>query len=151
MEEKNRYQEMYDVVKFARFIEDDLRDAMDKYKIGYWKKHTGNLYRSIRVFAVCNADGTLDRMEITYLNYGKYVDMGVGKGYPTGSRKERADFLLKRNEKGPLREQPGRKPLPWYSKTTYRQTKQLGEFLSKEYGTTMIAIVNEGLPNIIAA
>ena len=69
---------------------------------------TGSLAQSFAQHVFTQSTGDPEKIEFTFNYYGKFIDMGVGKG---GSR------LTK----------------PWYSKTFYSEVKRLGELLCQKY------------------
>ena len=77
---------------------------------------TGNLAKSFLQHVFTQSGGDPEKIEFTFNYYGKFVDMGVGKGVKMGQ-----------SGKG------SRNPKPWYSKTFYSEVKRLGEILSQKY------------------
>ncbi|OFY87827.1 MAG: hypothetical protein A3F72_02860 [Bacteroidetes bacterium RIFCSPLOWO2_12_FULL_35_15] len=135
------YKMMYD---FSRYLSEDLREAIRKNNIGV----THKLRNSIS-FTLRRNGNEVSSIILKYNDYGKFVDMGVGRGMPLGSRKQLgASFFKKRNEKGQLLRHM-RKPNPWYSKTIYRQNVRLGDMLEEYYGITSTNIIKENLPTTI--
>ncbi len=79
---------------------------------------------------------------LRFNRYLRYLDMGVGRGVPIGSKKNKTDFYLFRNSKGQLHKYK-RKKIPVYNKPITRQLKKLTELLTDHYGIqTMAAIEN---------
>lgn len=122
------------------------RFYMDKYGVGFsqslWNSFTTNIIRS--------SGGNISKLEINFLYYGRFVDMGVGRGFPIGSRSKLGDdkFLSKRNERGQLRKAPGRKPKKWYAKTTTFEIGRLGDILQKEFGLETPKFIENAMKNI---
>jgi hypothetical protein len=69
--------------------------------------------------------GNVERIEFMFRMYGRFVDMGVGRGTRYGQFSKR-------------------KPRLWYSKTFYSQTKELVNILAAKYAYQGQAyIINE--------
>lgn len=101
---------------------------------------TGNLESSLNSSYQLSGDKGL-KATITYALYGKYVDMGVGKGVAVGAKKSAA-FAGNRKANGQLLRYK-RKPRPWYSKVIARETLILGSIMQNYYASRAIApIVN---------
>ena len=118
--------------EFEKFIDVAVvafKESMDKHMI------IGNdrLYNSFKKALFYTGNNVL-KASLSFYQYGRFVDMGVGKGMPIGGRQKTGDesFFKKRNEFGQLH-QLTRKPKLWYSKTKTRQTKRLREVFTKYY------------------
>lgn len=124
------------VDKWAKFTREKLLARMQDYKIG----KTGDLARSIKF-----KKGT-DSIIFEFNYYGKFIDMGVGKGVKIGEMKE-----LKSVHSRALGIRSGRKAKKWYSRTMAGQIKKLNELMAAEYGRELAAFVKENiqLPVII--
>jgi len=75
-----------------------------------------------------------EQIIIKFAQYGRFVDMGVGRGMPIGSRKQLGEkqFSKKRNRGGQLHHYY-RSPKPWFSKTKVREVARLRELLANHY------------------
>lgn len=118
-----------------------FQNAMDRSGV---KSQAKVLYNSLLATAIKNSDGDLKVAIIRFNYYGRYVDMGVGKGVPIGGQKEKTDFLKYRNEKGQLHKYK-RKPKKWYSRTLAGRVKTLSELLAEQFGIEVIHILEQGL------
>jgi hypothetical protein len=78
--------------------------------------HTRSLLQSFHHYVNTQANGNPDLIIFTFNYYGKFVDLGVGKGV-TYDKIELSN----------------RKPKPWYSKTFYSQLMKLWEILQERY------------------
>jgi len=100
---------------------------------------TGELFNSFAKHLVQESGGNVALVEFTFKYYGKFVDMGVGKGIRLSEvgevRKTRRE-LGKR--KGALRS-----PKKWYSKELYVQVNRLKELLAVKYGQQMTSEIME--------
>jgi hypothetical protein len=74
--------------------------------------------------------------------------MGVGRGVPIGSRKQKSDFLKFRNTKGQLHKY-NRKKIPVYNKPLTHQIKRLTELLSEQFNIKAITAIDSSLKDSI--
>jgi hypothetical protein len=121
---------------WAKYLREKLLDRIDQYHIG----KTGDLARSIRTSV------SPDRVFLQFSYYGKFVDMGVGKGSRIGDVKENSSVLSKA-----IGIRQSRKPKKWYSRTMAGQIKKLSEIIASEYGRETAEFVKQNfqLPIII--
>jgi hypothetical protein len=127
--------------KWLEFTLDDLRENLRKLKIN----DTGHLLASVEGHLVAAAGGDVDKLLIAYAAYGKFVDMGVGRGMMAGTRKRDSDYARIRDERGRLY-QHSRKPRPFASRVIGKQTFRLSVLLSDYYGETITAKIQDALP-----
>jgi hypothetical protein len=121
------------IEKWAEIAIDKLREALDTYDIG---KLDGALWQSFAYQLVQN-NGDIEKVVIKFAQYGRYVDMGVGRGVATGKRGTEA-FSKYRKQNGQLHRY-GRKPKPWYSKTKTKEVGLLRLILVRDYGVKTLA------------
>jgi hypothetical protein len=133
--------QVHTLEKWLEFTLENLRERLRKLKIN----DTGHLLASIEGHLVAAADGNVERLSIAYAIYGKFVDMGVGRGMGAGVRKRDSDYARIRDERGQLHKY-SRKARPWSSKEIGRQSFRLSELLSDFYGRTIIANIESALP-----
>ena len=107
-------------------------------------RQTGALMASFRKQVIGAATGRL-QLQLSYALYGKFVDMGVGRGMGAGVRKGDDGYDRLRNNRGQLKRRE-RKAKKWYSKEIAYQTKRLAELMSDLHGTLLISAVSEALP-----
>lgn len=79
---------------------------------------TFQLANSFAFHVIGNAGGDVQRIEFAFNYYGKFVDMGVGRGIKLEDRY----FGSKRISK------------PWYTKTFMREVRKLKFILAEKYG-----------------
>ena len=108
-------------------------------------EHTGTLLVSFKKEVIGAAEGDQFRIRLSYALYGKFVDMGVGRGLGAGLRKGDDGYDRLRNSRGQLRRK-ARKARPWYSTEVYAQTKRLSELMLDLYGQVLIAKATDALP-----
>jgi hypothetical protein len=133
------------VEAWLAFTLSNLRERIRALKI----VDTGELLNSVQGFLVTAADGDVARLSIAYAIYGKYVDMGVGRGMGAGVRKANSDYARIRDERGQLYRH-SRQARPFSSKEIGRQSVRLGVLLSEYYGQTTIASITDALPGTVA-
>jgi hypothetical protein len=112
---------------WADIVTDNWFDKIDKLKIGY----SFQLEESIRFELIGNSGNMPERVDFTFNHYGKFVDMGVGKGVEIGDVKDRGESR--------------RRPKKWYSKTMYAQIIKLREILAKKYGRVAAISIIENI------
>lgn len=99
-------------------------EAFAKIVIERWEQkiirlnvvHSGKLVNSFASFVGTQANGNVDFIQFTFEYYGKFVDMGVGRGV----KKEEVEFS-------------NRKPKQWYSKVFFSQVLKLKEIMVEKY------------------
>lgn len=118
--------------------EKQIADAWAKITIKRWRKkiqglqigESGELAKSFLYDVVASAQGDLVKIDFAFKYYGKFVDMGVGRGTSIGGVKENA--TSRKLEGRMLGNQ--RRPKKWYSKTFYAEVARLSEILAAECG-----------------
>ena len=112
-------------------------------------QNTGALMASFRKDVIGDAGGDQLKLRLSYALYGKFVDMGVGRGMGLGVKKGDDGYNRIRNNRGQLRRHQ-RKARPWYSKEMAFQTKRLSELLLDLYGKLLITTATDALPGEVA-
>ncbi len=131
---KNMYQMVYD---WARYANRDLGKSLDKKKVGV----TMELVRS-RKFRVEGSGDDVQKAIFSFLEYGKFVDMGVGKGQKLGDVKGNQVIYKETGIKG-------RKAKKWYSKVIFPEANTLAKLLEENYGLKITSELNESLDDAI--
>ncbi|UOQ99915.1 hypothetical protein MUN81_10530 [Hymenobacter sp. 5317J-9] len=108
-------------------------------------ENTGHLLASFKKNVIGEAGADRLRIQLSYALYGKFVDMGVGRGHGAGIRKGDDGYDRLRNSRGQLR-RLARKARPWYSKEVAHQTKRLSELMLDLYGQVLVAKTVDALP-----
>lgn len=112
---------MHDAVKgWAEVAIDKLGDALDDYEIG--PLH-GPIWQSL-MYQLIEHNGDVEQVLIKFRQYGRFIDMRVGKGMKLSQRGQPSD------KAGSY----GRKKRPWYSRTKTREIGILRYVLVKYYG-----------------
>ena len=100
----------------------------------------GELFESIAINIVSVGDVDISRIQFVFMAYGRFVDMGVGRGHPLGSRKESALLKIAGKEVGKIR-----KPKQFYTRDIFNQGHILHEILVEQYGVKMFSILENNL------
>jgi hypothetical protein len=129
------------VEKWLAYTLDDLRENLRKMKIN----DTGHLLASVEGHLVAAAGDDVQRLSIAYAAYGKFVDMGVGRGMAAGVRQRDSDYARIRDARGRLH-QYSRKARPFASKVIGKQSFRLSVLLSDYFGETITANIQNALP-----
>jgi hypothetical protein len=127
----------------------EIAEAWAKITIIKWKKKlasnrigdTGSLLRSFKYNVLASAQGNVLKITLLFEYYGRFVDMGVGKGVKIGDVKESA---ASRKLSGKMLGNQ-RRPKKWYSKTFHAEVMKLSEILAKEYGHRGVVAITENL------
>lgn len=104
-------------------------------------ENTGTLMASFQKQVVGSAEGRL-QLRLAYALYGKFVDMGVGRGMGAGVTKKDDGYDRIRKTRGQLRRHT-RKPRNWYSREMSYQTKRLSELMLDLYGEVLITTATD--------
>ncbi len=108
-----------DYQKWLSLTIDSLHQALDKYNIG---KLNGQLWNSI-MGEVIHSGQDVEKVVIKFAQYGRFVDMGAGRGVKNGKRKPKA----------------------WFSKTKTREVARLREMLISSMTSKTIHEVESSL------
>lgn len=100
------------VEAWADIVIERWETKIARLKIG----HTGQLVKSFEHHVHTQANGIPELIIFAFEYYGKFVDMGVGRGVTV----EDVSFS-------------SRRPKPWYSKVFYSQLEKLKEILVEKY------------------
>lgn len=111
-----------------------------KYRIGV----TGHLENSFSYRTTGHGEDENIKVVFQFLYYGKFVDMGVGRG--TGI----ADVGENRTSRALVGKMLGnrRRPKTWYSKTLFAETTTLREILARNYAHKGAVRVTESFKDL---
>jgi len=82
------------------------------------------LYDSLIHHINSSANGDVQRIEFAFNYYGKFLDMGVGRGQKIG-------------------EEGNRKPQKWFSATFFANTQKLKEIIGEKYAQDAIKAITQ--------
>jgi hypothetical protein len=136
---QNKLSEREIAIAWANITIKRWRKKIDRMKIG--QHSSRELFRSFQYNVQASAGGDVQKIEFAFRFYGKFVDMGVGRGTKVGDQpmsygmgRLSGKFLgMKRT------------PKKWYSKTLYSETQRLVEILQEEYGHRGQIIISENI------
>lgn len=106
---------------------------------------TGALMASFKKEVIGTAGADQLRLRLSYALYGKFVDMGVGRGMGAGVRKGDDGYDRVRNSRGQLRRRQ-RKARDWYATEMTYQTYRLSELLLDLYGRVALTTARDAVP-----
>lgn len=104
--------------RYLEIFEDRLIDAQDRLNVG----QSGRLWRSVRSEA--RPGSGVFRATISFLFYGRFVDMGAGRGMRAF----------------------GKRAKKWYSPVKYSQVARLSEILSEQFSIHLTQEVESVFP-----
>lgn len=101
-------------------------DKIEKLRIYY----TYQLADSFVNHIISHANGDVRRIEFAFNYYGKFVDMGVGRGVSLEDVQD-----------------PGnrRRPKPWYSKTFFSEVQKLRYLFAEKYARKAVIAIIENV------
>ena len=112
--------------RWAFFTMSIWKEKLAKFRIG---KPGGALYSSFQQKVISAPDGSVVSIQLSFNYYGKFIDMGVGKGTRIGGvRENKTSRYLEGRMLGNKRA-----PKKWYGKTFYAEVATLKELMAKEY------------------
>jgi len=129
--------------------EREIAQAWAKITIIKWKKKlainkvgdSGALLQSFQYNVLASAQGNVLKITLLFEYYGRFVEMGVGKGVKIGDVKESA---TSRRLSGKMLGNR-RRPKKWYSKTFHAEVMKLSEIFAKEYGHRGVIAITENV------
>ncbi len=132
-----------------KLSEREIAQAWAKITIIKWKKklainkvgNSGALPKSFQYNVLASAQGNVLKITLLFEYYGRFVDMGVGKGVKIGDVKESS---ASRKLSGKMLGNR-RRPKKWYSKTFHAEVMKLSEIFAKEYGHRGVVAITENL------
>lgn len=116
---------------WARYTIERLQTQILQKRIGV----TGSLNYSLLYHLAGIAGGDISAVKLEFNYYGKFVDMGVGRGQKIESVKSNRDIYALVGG--------GRKPKKWLSKTLYGEVNALREIMATHYGEEGVQILKE--------
>lgn len=83
-----------------------------------------------------------DELQIEFPMYGRFIDMGVGRGVPMNAALLRKRYAIHKPD-------VPRKPIKWYSRRKTAQEKRLAEILAEKYGIGLVQLAESLLNNTV--
>jgi len=133
------------VDEFLDIMIERFLKSIAEHGVGTSKNATGKLVKSFKKALLYNG-GDVQKASISFLMYGRFPEMAVGRGMQKGSKVSLGHELYskKRNDKGQLHSH-SRVSKPWYSKTKASQLKRFREILSREYNKHLVLEIENQL------
>jgi len=129
---------------WSDIVEERWLDKIHKLGIG----QTGMLENSFRHQVITDGAGNPERIEFAFNFYGRFVDIGVGRGMQAGVTKDDPGYWDYRDFYGQLNIYK-RKSKKWYSNTLYAERQKLVRILADKYSHIGTITVVETLTKTI--
>ncbi len=129
------YQMVYD---WTRYTTISFAKSLHKLNVG----KTLELRKSLGNYHVQGNVDDVEKVVWEFLKYGRFRDMGVGKGQRLGDVKGNQTIYRETGVKG-------RVPKKWYSKTIYGESNKLAQLLNQHYSKNITSEIKESLPDSI--
>jgi hypothetical protein len=131
--------------EWAEIVLERFMAGLDKYKVG---TQFGELYNSFKK-ELEKSNGDVAAVIFKFLKYGRFVDMGVGKGVSLGKRTINRQFEVYKDYRGKTVGRLARKRKPWYSKTFYREVAILSKLFQEHIGDNVMRPIESALSGTI--
>jgi len=115
-----------------------LKTQIQKRNIGA----THKLLASLAYNIVRASDGNVSKAQIMFNYYGRFVDMGVGRGVKIGDVKEVRSVHARA-----LNALNARRPKKWYSKPMAAGVNSLSELLAHHFGRQAVHTIESQISN----
>jgi hypothetical protein len=125
------------VADWAQYANRDLGKSLDKRQIG----KSLALIKSRKVRVENGSDGP-EKIIFEFLNYGRFVDMGVGKGQKLGDVTGNKTIMQAAGLHGRVAKK-------WYSKVIFGEVNTLSELLLDYFGFRCLSMINESMDKTI--
>ena len=122
------------VTEWARLTEERLQDRVKSWRA----TDTEALLNSIRLEVYERSAGLLG-VDVSFLTYGRYVDMGVGRGHGRQAARVTREAYRERHEAAPRRVRRAKK---WYGRTFYGRLNALSDVVATQ-------LVDESIDTIL--
>ncbi|MFD2741969.1 hypothetical protein [Sphingobacterium populi] len=126
------------VSAWAKYAIDHFQESLRKHKIGI----TQNLFNSFKRQLEMNG-GDVEAVMIKFAMYGRFRDMGVGRGVKAYERKTNKANLIASKRYGANVSYASRQPKRWYSKLKTAESLRLQEILIEDLGHRIPAWLGE--------
>lgn len=131
--------------QFLRISVTRFRKELDKKVYGRRSRkgadRTRTLYDEWETKLSMGGSG-MDTLKIDFPMYGRFIDMGVGRGVNMNAALLRKRFRIHKPD-------VPRKPIKWYSRRKTSEEKKLAEILATRYGIGLIQLAESMLNNTV--
>jgi hypothetical protein len=136
----------------AKLTEGGIAESWAKYTVHAWQNKikklkitdTNTLLNSFMENVIAGANGDVIKIQFTFVQYGRFLDMGVGKGVKIGGVKQ---STISRRMEGKMIGNR-RRPKKWYTKTLRHEVLRLTEIMAEYYGKSVIDMITENFAQI---
>jgi hypothetical protein len=134
------------IIGWAEITIDRWEESIARYHIG----DSRTLINSFLHYVITQSNGDVKMIQFAFEYYGKFVDMGVGRGRSLvnpDSRKYKALEKKGYNARNIARHLQGnrREPKPWYTPTLYREIHILTRLLATKYAEKCAITIVENI------
>lgn len=148
-------------IKNEQVIKDWTNYAIQAFYNSIIKKRVGYVengrFRGVRNGELWNSfekelrgsGGNVNAVIIKFAKYGRFVDMGAGRGYTLGEQVLNRRFDVYRNTEGRMVGRHGRQRKAWYSKTYRHQVLRLSELYEEIFGRRLATEIENSLSGSI--
>lgn len=105
------------------------------------EKQTGELRKAWKTKLSMGSGGN-DKLTIDFPMYGRFIDMGVGRGVNMNAALLRKRYSIHKPD-------VPRKPIKWYSRRKTAEEKKLAEILAEKYGIGLVKLAESLLSNTV--
>jgi hypothetical protein len=121
---------------WSQFVIERWKKKINALQIGYSQSLEDSLSRE-----VFSSSGNISKVEFSFNYYGKFTDMGVGRGVSLGDVGSlQSDRSLSGNETGNRR-----RPKKWHSKTFFTEVAKLKFILAENYAHAGTISIRESI------
>lgn len=120
---------------FAQFTGEKFRKSIWSWDV----RHEGDLYESVKTRVSKGSSKITGSFSFNF--YGRFADMGVGKGVTLIEQQTGRGLTANRNPSRILR-----KPKPWFTEVWYHQRHRLQEILARDIAKAATQAVSDTLP-----
>lgn len=125
---------------WAKDLFNAFQKKMKRQKIGV----SNNLYNSFKKHIFGNVNHP-DKIELNYMMYGAFVDMGVGKGDNAANAKYNSSIRRLTGKDTHYK----RRAKKWYNKTITSYQMLMADQISSDTGNQTVAKIKDSLPGKI--
>lgn len=129
---------------WAKIAVETLQKEIDAKKI----IGSGALRKSFIINVIRNAAGDASQVSLMFNYYGRFVDMGVGRGHSLSLASYNRTLISSSGKSRGNLKNTNRDKKKWYSRRKTHQIKRLGELLGEYYNVGALDLINSELSQI---
>lgn len=131
----NQMVQEWAVIVMSRWFE-----ALQYYGIGKTRALQWSFQKQL-----IKANGDVEAVIFKFLQYGRFIDMGVGRGQDLNGLVLARKYDRYRDVNGKMTwglvSRIARKKKPWYTKTFYREVAKLADLYKAKYGEKIVSVL----------